>query len=133
MKDTIFFLIDAMALIYRAHFAFIRSPMYSSKGENTSAILGFTNSLIEVINKSKPTHIAVVFDSPEPTHRHLEYSEYKANRLKQPEDITFAIPRVKQLIEAMNILHIELPGYEADDIIGPIAQQTADENNHIKV
>lgn len=115
------FLIDAMALIYRAHFAFIRNPRINSKGINTSASFGFTNSLIEIIQKERPTHIIVAFDTYEPTFRHLAFEEYKANRDGQPEDITQAIPQIKKIIQAFNIPIIELPGYEADDIIGTIA------------
>ena len=95
-----FFLLDAMALIYRAHFAFSKNPRINSQGINTGATLGFTNALLEVIQKEKPTHIAVAFDKDTPTWRHQIYQEYKAHRLAQPEDITVAIPHVKQVLEA---------------------------------
>ncbi len=120
-----FFLLDAMALIYRAHFAFSKNPRISSKGQNTGAILGFTNTLVEVIRKEKPTHIAVAFDTPEPTFRHESFEAYKANREEQPEDITQAIPYVKEIIRAFQIPVLELGGYEADDIIGTIAKQAS--------
>ena len=114
-----------MALIYRAHFAFIKNPRFNSKGVNTSAVLGFTNSLIELLEKEKPSHIAVAFDTYAPTVRHLEFAEYKANRDKQPEDITFAIPIIKKMLEAFKIPVVEMEGYEADDIIGTLAKSAA--------
>ncbi len=117
------FLLDAMALIYRAHFAFIKRPLVNSKGVNVSAVSGFTNTLWEVIKKQQPTHIAVAFDLPGPTFRHEMYEPYKANREEQPEDITIAIPIVKQLIEAFNIPVVAVEGYEADDVIGTLAKQ----------
>jgi DNA polymerase-1 len=116
------FLLDAMALIYRAHFAFSKAPRITSKGINTSAIFGFTNTLLELLNKEKPTHIAVVFDTPAPTFRHIEYPLYKAQRDAQPEDITIAIPYIKKLCKAMQIAVLELDGYEADDLIGTLAK-----------
>ncbi|MGB0524031.1 MAG: DNA polymerase I [Flammeovirgaceae bacterium] len=125
MPDKKLFLLDAMALIYRAHFAFSKNPRINSKGMNTGAVLGFTNSLLEIINKQKPTHLGVAFDTPEPTFRHVAYPEYKAHREAQPEDITQAIPIVKQLTKAFNIPVLELPGYEADDIIGTFAKQAS--------
>ena len=97
------YLLDAFALIYRAYFAFIKNPRINSKGLNTSAVLGFTNSLLEVLNKYQPTHIAVVFDAPEATNRELEYTEYKANREEMPEDLRASIPYVKEVIKAFNI------------------------------
>ncbi len=119
------FLLDAMALIYRAHFAFQKTPRISSTGMNTSAVFGFANTLLEVISKEKPTHIGVAFDTSEPTFRHIQFEAYKAQREKQPEDISIAIPYVKQLCTAMNIPILVLPGYEADDIIGTIAKRAA--------
>src|SRR5438552_6229143 len=94
------FLLDAMALIYRAYFAFTNNPRINSKGENTSAVFGFTNTLLEVLNKQKPTHIAVVFDTAAPTARHEDFTEYKANRQEIPEDLAWAIPKVVQMCEA---------------------------------
>ena len=117
------FVLDAMALIYRAHFAFSKNPRVTSAGLNTSAVFGFTNTLWEVISKEKPTHIAVAFDTPEPTFRHISYVEYKANRQEQPEDITLAIPLVKKLLHCFNIPVLEVPGFEADDVAGTIAKR----------
>ncbi|MDC3337063.1 DNA polymerase I [Flavobacteriales bacterium] len=117
------FLLDAFALIYRAHFAFIKNPRINSKGLNTSAVLGFCNTLMEVLIKEKPTHIAVVFDAPAVTNRELEYAAYKANRQEMPEDLRTAIPYVKKLITAFNIPMVMLEGYEADDLIGTLAKQ----------
>ncbi|MCH8316914.1 MAG: DNA polymerase I [Bacteroidetes bacterium] len=120
------FLLDAMALIYRAHFAFSKNPRINSKGLNTSAVLGFANSLLEIINKEKPTHIAVAFDTSAPTFRHKAYKEYKAERQETPEDIVTAIPYIKRFIEAFNIPVLEKDGYEADDIIGTFAKKAAE-------
>ena len=114
------FLLDAMALIYRAYFALNKNPRINSKGLNTSAILGFANTLFEVIKKEKPTHIGVAFDTIAPTVRHVEYTEYKATREKMPEDIAISIPIIKQLIEIMNIPILFVDGYEADDVIGTL-------------
>ena len=119
------FLFDAMTMIYRAHFAFSKNPRINSKGLNTGAVMGFTNSLVEVLQKEKPTHIGIAFDTSEPTFRHVEYKEYKANREEQPEDITNAIPYIYQMVEAFNIPALVLPGFEADDIIGTIAKKAA--------
>lgn len=117
------FLLDAMALIYRAHFAFSKTPRINSKGINTGAALGFTNTLLEIIQKEKPTHIAVAFDTIEPTFRHDSYVEYKAHRQEQPEDITTAIPYCKKIISGFGIPVLEAPGFEADDIVGTIAKK----------
>src|ERR1051325_4234426 len=108
------FLLDAFALIYRAYFAFSQNHRVNSKGMNTSAIFGFTNTLLEVLKKEKPTHIAVVFDPAEPTQRHTDFADYKANRQEVPEDITIAVPYIKRLIEGFRIPVIEKPGFEAD-------------------
>ncbi len=123
-KDTPkkLFLLDAFALIYRAYFAFSSNPRVTSKGMNTSAIFGFTNTLLEILNKEKPTHIAVVFDTPEDTVRHTEFVEYKAQREEMPEDLRICIPYIIQLIEGFNIPIIKTPGYEADDAIGTLAK-----------
>ncbi|MFN3917185.1 MAG: DNA polymerase I [Flavobacteriales bacterium] len=117
------FLLDAYALIYRAHFAFIKNPRINSKGLNTSAVFGFTNTLLDVINNEKPSHIGVVFDGPAKTEREVLYTEYKANREEMPEDLRKAIPYVKLLIEAFNIPILEADGFEADDIIGTLAKR----------
>ncbi|MCZ6692833.1 MAG: DNA polymerase I [Bacteroidetes bacterium] len=119
------FLLDAMALIYRAHFAFSKNPRINSKGQNTGVMLGFTNSLFEIISKEKPSHIAVAFDTSAPTFRDKVYKEYKANRQAMPEDIRSGIPIVKDIIRAFDIPVIELDGYEADDIIGTLAKKAA--------
>lgn len=121
--DKKLFLLDAMALIYRAHFAFSKNPRINSKGLNTGVMLGFTNTLLEILEKEKPSHIAVVFDTPAPTFRHKQFEAYKANRQEQPEDISIGIPWVKQIVKAFNIPTLELNGYEADDIIGTLAKQ----------
>ncbi|MBF9252955.1 DNA polymerase I [Pontibacter sp. 172403-2] len=117
------FLLDALALIYRAHFAFSKNPRINSKGMNTGAVLGFTNTLVEVLQKEQPTHIGIAFDSAAKTFRHDNFAEYKANRQAQPEDISIAIPYCKKIAEAFNIPVLILDGYEADDIIGTLACQ----------
>ena len=116
------FLLDAFALIYRAYFAFANNHRINSKGLNTSAVLGFTNTLLEVLKKEKPTHIAVVFDTPEQTVRHIEFTEYKANREEMPEDLALAIPYIIKVIEGFNIPVISKAGFEADDVIGTLAK-----------
>lgn len=121
------FLLDAMALIYRAYFALNKNPRINSKGMNTSAILGFANTLFEVIKKEKPTHIGVAFDTIIPTIRHEEFTEYKATREKMPEDIAISIPIIKQLIEIMNIPILFVDGYEADDVIGTLSKKAEKE------
>lgn len=122
-----------MALIYRAHFAFAKTPRISSKGINTSAVFGFANTILEVINKEKPDYLGVAFDTPAPTFRHVEYTPYKAQRQEQPEDITIAIPYVKRLVEAMDIPLLILDGYEADDVIGTIAKKAVRANPDVEV
>lgn len=117
------FLIDAFAIIFRSYFGFGNNQRYNSNGLNTSVTLGFTNTLLEVLNKQKPTHIAVVFDAPGKTFRNDMYPEYKAHRQETPEDIKTSIPYVKKLIEAFNIPIIEKVGFEADDIIGTLAKK----------
>jgi len=123
-----FFLLDTMALIYRAHFAFSKSPRINSKGFNTSAVFGFTNYLLEIIQKQSPTHLLAAFDTPEPTWRHQTYAAYKAQRQAQPEDITMAIPYVKKILTGFGIPIISIAGYEADDIIGTFVCKLAKEN-----
>ena len=115
------FLFDAYALIYRAYYAFIRMPRVNSKGQNTSAVYGFVATIHEVLSKEMPTHVAVCFDPKGGTFRHEQYPEYKAQREAQPEDITLAIPYVKRILEAWRIPILEVPGYEADDVIGTLA------------
>jgi DNA polymerase-1 len=125
MSDKKLFLLDAYALIYRAHFAMSKVPRLTTNGINTGAILGFTNSLLEVINKQKPSHIAVAFDTASPTFRHEEYTAYKATRESQPEEIGIALPYIKRILEGMHIPILELEGYEADDVIGTIAKKAS--------
>lgn len=117
------FLLDAYALIYRSYFAFANNPRINSQGFNTSAIFGFTNTLLEVLKKEKPTHIAVVFDLAGPTQRHDEYEAYKANREEMPEDLQKSIPYIFKLLEGFRIPALSMAGYEADDLIGTLAKQ----------
>ena len=131
MQEKKLFLLDALALIYRAYFAFSKSPRINSKGLNTSAMFGFTNTLLEVLNNEKPTHIAVAFDTSAPTARHVDFENYKAHRQEMPEDLCISIPYVKKLIRAFNIPVIELDGYEADDIIGTLAKRAEEEGFHV--
>jgi len=116
------FLLDAMALIYRAHFAFSKNPRITSTGINSGAVFGFTNSLLEILQKENPTHIGVAFDLQGPTFRHENFTEYKANRQEQPEDISIAIPYIYRLLEGMNIPVLAVPGYEADDVVGTFSK-----------
>ena len=116
-------LIDAYAMIYRAYYAFIRAPRMNSRGENTSAVFGFVVTLEDLIKRIKPTHMAVAFDPAGPTFRHEAFEQYKAQRQETPEDIRWAVPRIKKLLEAMNIPVLEAPGYEADDVIGTLAHK----------
>jgi DNA polymerase-1 len=119
------FLLDAYALIFRAYYALIRNPRITSKGRNTNAQFGFTNTLIELITKQKPSHMAVCFDTSAPTERHTEFADYKANRQETPEDISSAVPDIKKIITGFNIPCMELDGYEADDVIGTLSQKAA--------
>jgi DNA polymerase I len=121
-KTERLFLIDGHALAYRAYFAFINRPLINSKGQNTSAIYGFLTALLRIQRSERPDHLAVVFDSKEPTFRHAEYKEYKATREKMPEDLASQIDILKELIGAFNIPVIVMPGYEADDIMGTLAR-----------
>lgn len=123
MEEKKLFLLDAYALIYRAYYALFRAPRITSKGLNTSAIFGFCNTLDEILRKESPSHIAVCFDPHGGTFRHEIYPEYKAQRESQPEDITKSIPYIKEIIKAYNIPIIEVPGYEADDVIGTLAHK----------
>jgi DNA polymerase-1 len=117
------FLLDGMALMYRAHFALSKNPRFTSTGINTSAVMGFTNTLLDVLKKEKPTHIAVVFDTEAPTERHITFEAYKAQRQAMPEDLAAAMPYVIKLITGFNIPVITSDGYEADDIIGTLAKK----------
>ena len=115
-------LIDAMGLIFRAYYAMIKSPRFTTKGLNTSAMLGFTNSLYEVLKSEKPTHVAVAFDTGAPTFRHVEYEHYKENRDATPDDIVQSIPYIKKILDAFQIRMIGIDGYEADDLVGSLAK-----------
>ncbi|MEL6896717.1 MAG: DNA polymerase, partial [Planctomycetota bacterium] len=119
------FLLDGMALLYRAHFALIRSPRFTSDGQCTSGIFGMVNFVMDMIRREQPSHMAIVFDTPEPTPRHTAYPEYKAQRDEMPEDLASQLPLVDRLFEALNVTCIRKPGFEADDVIGTMAQQFA--------
>ncbi|MES2593806.1 MAG: DNA polymerase I [Verrucomicrobiota bacterium] len=124
------FLLDGMALLYRAHFAFIKNPIRTSDGVNTSALYGFTNTLLDIIGNQQPTHLAVVLDTSAPTPRHDIFPEYKAQREEMPEDISSAIPLIHRLCLAMNIPLIKKDGLEADDIIGILAKRAEKEGGY---
>jgi DNA polymerase I len=121
------FLLDAYALIFRAYYAFIKNPRINSKGMNTSAIFGFTNALLDVINNERPTHLAVVFDAPEQTFREQQYEAYKANREATPEDIKLSVPWIIKIIEGFRIPVLMVGGVEADDVIGTLAKKAEKE------
>ncbi len=121
------FLLDAYALIYRSYYAFIKNPRINSKGQNTSAIFGFVNTLEDVLKKENPTHIGVAFDPSGPTFRHEAYEQYKALREETPEVIRESVPLIKEIISAYNIPLLEVAGFEADDVIGTLAKKAADE------
>ena len=116
------FLLDAFALVFRAYYALIRNPRLTSKGKNTNAQFGFTNALVELITKQKPSHMAVCFDTSALTERHIDFAAYKANRQETPEDISAAVPDIKKIIEGFNIPVIAIDGYEADDVIGTLSK-----------
>ncbi|MDP6504880.1 MAG: 5'-3' exonuclease H3TH domain-containing protein, partial [Planctomycetota bacterium] len=122
-KPKKLFLLDGMALIYRSYFALIRNPMYTSGGINTSAVFGLLNTVQEILKKEQPTHIGAAFDTPEPTHRHKEFPQYKAQRQAMPEELSAQIPYVFRLLEGFKIPVIRVPGAEADDIIGTMAKE----------
>lgn len=121
MKPKLF-LIDAMGLIFRAYYAMIKSPRFTSKGLNTSAILGFTNMFYELVKNEKPTHVAVAFDTGAPTFRHIDYQDYKANREATPDDIINSVPYIHRVLDAFGITQIGIDGYEADDVVGTLAK-----------
>ena len=125
------FLLDAMALIYRAYYALIRSPIITTKGKNTNAQYGFTNTLFDLLSRENPTHLAVAFDTYAPTERHTDFAAYKAQRQDAPEDLLAAIPDIKKIIEGFNLPVVECDGYEADDIIGGLAQQAEKEGYEV--
>ena len=126
MSEKKLFLLDAFALIFRAYYALIRSPRITSKGRNTNAQFGFTTTLLDLLNKEKPTHLAVVFDTSAPTERHTDFEAYKANRQETPEDISAAVPDIKKIIRGFNLPVMERDGYEADDVIGALAHEAAE-------
>ncbi len=121
------YLVDGSALAYRSHFAFARNPLINSRGENTSAIFGFVRELLRIIDDEKPDYLGVVFDTSEPTFRHEAYPEYKATREKMPDELREQLPRLREVIEAMHIPIIEVPGYEADDALATLARKAADQ------
>ncbi len=125
------FLLDAFALVFRAYYALIRNPRITSKGRNTNAQFGFTNTLIDLIKNQKPTHMAVCFDTSAATERHTDFADYKANRQETPEDISTAVPDIKKIIEGFNIPVIGIDGYEADDVIGALAKQAEKEGYEV--
>lgn len=125
MPEKKLFLLDAFALIFRAYYALIRNPRITTKGRNTNAQFGFTNTLLDLLAKEQPTHMAVVFDTSAPTERHTDFVDYKANRQEAPEDLKAAIPDIKRIIRGFNIPCLELDGFEADDLIGTLAIQAA--------
>jgi DNA polymerase-1 len=131
MSEKRLFLLDGHALVYRAHFAFITRPLINSKGINTSAISGFTRTLVDLIRTEKPTHIAVAFDPPSPTFRHVMYEPYKANREEQPDDIRIAFPWIRKIVEAFKIPIVEVMGFEADDVIGTLAKKAEKEGYQV--
>jgi DNA polymerase I len=122
------FLLDGMALAYRAHFAFAVKPIISSSGFNTSAVYGFTATLLELIKNQQPTHLAVAFDTAAPTQRHVDFAEYKAQREAMPEDLSQGLPYIRKMIEALRIPILSMDGHEADDIIGTLAKRAEKEN-----
>jgi len=127
-KKVRLFLIDGMALAYRSYFAFIRNPLTNSKGENVSAVYGFTNIILNILDNEKPDYFAVVFDTKEPTFRHELYKEYKAQRAEMPQDMIEQLPRIHEMLEILQIPNISKPGYEADDIIGTLARRAEKKN-----
>ncbi len=129
--DKRLFLLDAFALIFRAYYALIRSPRITSKGKNTNAQFGFTNALIDLLNKQKPSHIAICFDTAAPTERHTDFPDYKANRQEAPEDLIASLPDIKKIIQGFNIPIIETDGFEADDVIGTLAKQAEKEGYEV--
>src|SRR5450759_881690 len=126
-KPTLY-LLDGMALAYRSYLAFIRNTLINSKVDNTSAIFGFVNYLNKILDDKKPDYIAVVFDTIEPTFRHKAFAEYKATRQKMPEDMSAMMDTLKQVVRAYNVPVVELPGFEADDVMGTLAKRAEKEN-----
>src|SRR6266704_5697019 len=125
--DKKLFLLDGMALVYRAHFALIARPIFTSKGVNSSALYGLTQTRLEILKNQQPTHLAVAFDTDAPTHRHTEYAEYKATRQTMPEDLSQALPHVRRMLEAFRVPVLICDGFEADDIIGTLVRKAEKE------
>ncbi len=123
MTGKTLFLVDGSAIFYRAYFAFIRNPLINSRGENTSAVFGFINSLLKIIRDENPDYMVIAFDTKAPTFRHQMYDEYKSTRLKMPDELVEQLPRIREAAEALNLPSLELEGYEADDIIGTLAKE----------
>ncbi|HXB06462.1 MAG TPA: DNA polymerase I [Puia sp.] len=123
--DKRLFLLDALALVFRAYYALMSNPRLTTKGRNTNAQFGFTNALVELINNQKPSHMAVCFDTEAPTERHTDFADYKANRQEAPEDLLAALPDIKAIIKGFNIPCVEVDGFEADDVIGTLSKQAA--------
>ena len=123
MEDRRLFLLDSYALIYRGFYAFARTMRPNSQGHDTSAVMGFVNTLLDILRKERPSHIAAVFDTSSPTFRHQMYEPYKAQREATPEAIIYAIPIIKEILAAFHIPQIAIEGYEADDIVGTLARQ----------
>lgn len=130
---TRLFLIDGTALAYRSYFAFVRNPLINSKGENTSAPFGFVGFLLKLIREEEPTHIAVSFDTGQPTFRHAQYPAYKATRQKMPEEMQASLPRIHQLVEAMDLPVVQLDGFEADDVIGTLARKASEQGIEVVI
>ena len=126
-----FYILDGTALVYRSYFAFIRNPLISSKGENTSAVFGFASSVLRLINDNQPDYFVITFDCKEPTFRHKMYSEYKATREKMPDELAESLPRIDQVVDALNIESIRMPGYEADDIMGTLAKKAYEDGHKV--
>ena len=123
MSDKKLYLLDGMALVYRGHFALLRNPPMTTQGMNTAAPFTVANLLLSLLDKVQPSHLAVAFDTPEPTFRHKEYSEYKAQRESMPEELSTALPYVFRLFEGFNVPILRMPGWEADDVIGTLAKR----------
>ena len=122
-EDKRLFILDSYALIYRGYYAFAKTMRPNSRGEDTSAVLGFVNTLLDILRKERPSHIAAVFDTSAPTFRHVLFEQYKAQREATPEAIQFAVPVIKEILEAFHIPQIAVEGFEADDVIGTLAKK----------
>ena len=126
--DKKLFLLDGMALAYRAHFAFGKNPIINSKGFNTSALFGFTQVILDLQKNHTPTHLAVAWDTSAPTARHVEFPDYKANRAEMPDDLSAALPQLRRLLDALRVVQLASDGHEADDLIGTLVKRAEAEN-----